>query len=180
MINILPEKDKKILRYEFYIRFLSIIFIFITIFGLLAAVLFLPTYFISHSKKLQANQKLEIFNNENGDMNQVDLNNSISLINSKLGILSDNSAGDNKYITKSISDFLLLRPKGISFYSILCNEKLDKTLLFNIQGRAFDRTTLSGFKVLLENNPIFSDINLPLSSFINNSNIDFDISFTMK
>ncbi|MDE2030738.1 MAG: pilus assembly protein PilM [Patescibacteria group bacterium] len=178
MMNVLPDNEKKWLRREYWMRFASVLFYFLALSGVIATFLLFPLYFFSVSKLNIATSKLEAFNAANPQIATQDLNKSINDINSKLNLLSSKepSSSASDIILK---DLLSNLPKGITIFQILYNETANEKEL-EIHGKAADRVTLRDFKSSLDNNPHIAKTDLPISSFLEKSNIDFTISITMK
>ena len=178
MINVLPEAEKKTLRSLYKMRFASTMMSFIALCGVIAIFLVLPSYFFSVSKYNLASARLEAFNIANPEIATQDLNKTINDINSKLATLSTNISLTplSEVILK---DLILPLPKGITLEQISFNE--DKSIrTFEIHGQASDRITLRNFKASLDSNPRISKTVLPISDFLEKSNINFTISITMK
>jgi type IV pilus assembly protein PilM len=177
MINVLPEVDKKVLRREYWLRFSSIIMSFTALACVVAVTLVFPSYFFSVAKSNLANSRLEAFNLANPEIATDDLNKSINDINTKLTVLSTQK---NEVTVSDIllSNLLDTLPKGIALFQIQYNEGTNKTI--DIHGNAIDRATLRNFKASLDANPNILEANLPISDFLEKSNIDFTISIKMK
>ena len=177
MINVLPEELKKKLRKEYWIRLASVVVSFLALSSVIAIALVFPSYFFSVEKSNIANSKLEAFNQANPEVATNDLNKSITDINSKLALLSP--AKNQALMSDVLFDNLLLNlPKGIALFQISYNEGTTKTI--EVHGKAIDRITLRNFKTSLDNNPNILEANLPISDFLEKSNINFTISIKIK
>lgn len=178
MINVLPEEEKKSLRSMYFKRFASAIMSFISLSALAATALILPSYFFSISKYNIASSKLEAFNRENPEIATDDLNKSINDINSKLSLLVSRTQKNqiNDLISKN---FLTDLPKGIKISNISYAGNSESRTV-NIIGKADDRNTLRNFKSFIDNNQNISSSDLPISNFLEKTDIDFSISIVMK
>jgi len=180
MINILPEEQKKIIRHEYWGRFLSLMAIMVAFLGLIAIILILPSYFFSRSKESFVENRLEAFNRENPDIKIEDNIDTIGQdINAKAKILDEKWKG-NTYFNETLKILLNVIPPRIKVSQLLYSERTDNVAVFEVHGQASNREVLKDFKTALENNPHFGDVNLPVSNFVQKSNIDFTISFSLN
>ncbi len=179
MINVLPDGEKKKLRHEYRIRLASILFSFLALSGAIAIFLVLPSYFFSVSKSNIATARLEAFNRANPEIATSDIDKSVADINAKLALLS--AQKQHAPVTEVVlKDFTSNLPAGIALGHILYDESPTGSRIVEIHGTAADRTTLRNFKSSLDANPDFASVNLPISDFIEKTNIAFTISITMK
>lgn len=186
VINILPYKEKKLLHKEYWIRFFTILLNLIALASVVATILLFPSYFLSRSKENLVENRLEVFNKENPDLKKSNIDDIIKDINSKLEIL-DKTETPYQISDKVLNNILSSRTSGITFSQILFNKKIvkvsgiEKNLSFlEIHGVATNRDSLRNFKTSLDNNQSFSEVNLPISNFLEKSDLIFTISITMK
>lgn len=186
VINILPQKEKKLLHKEYWMRFFTIVLNLIALASIVATMLLFPSYFLSQSKENLVENELEIFNKENPGLTNSNIDNIIGDINSKLEILNK---AENPYqiSDKVLNNILSSRMSGITFSQILFNKKTVKVsgvekdlFMLEIHGVATSRDSLRNFKTALDNNPSFSEVNLPISNFLEKTDLIFTISITMK
>ena len=139
----------------------------------------LPSYLLSASKQQISESKLVEFNEINKDITSFDMDTTISDINTKLEILSSANGGHSVY-EDILTAILASRPKGVTFNQIVFNQKKDKKLSVDIHGKALDRATLRNFKAVLDSNPKIATVTLPISDFLEKTNLNFTISLIMK
>jgi len=185
VINILPHKEKRFLRREYWMRFFTIMLNFVALMGVLATFLLFPSYFLSQSKENLFESRLEIFNKENPDLTNSNIDKIISDINSRLEML--NKAETPYQVSdKVLNNILSSRTSGITFSQILFNKTTTikkvttNTSILEVHGIANNRDSLRNFKTALDNNPNFSEVNLPISNFLEKSDLNFTISITIK
>lgn len=179
VINVLPLEQKRTLKKEYRMRLANMSLSFLALIALLASVLLLPSYFFSMTKESLAEAQLESFNANNPE---IALNNTDSLvvdINNRLTLLNQDPT-TYQVNDKILSKLLALRPKGITFSQILYGQSSEGKSTIDIQGLASDRSTLRDFKSTLESNTDYASVNLPISDFLERTNINFNISITMK
>lgn len=188
VINVLPDKEKRTLRKEYWMRFFTMLLNLIALASVVATLLLFPSYFLSRSKENLVENRLEVFNKENPGLTNSNIDKITSDINSKLGIL-DKAETSYQVSDKVLNNILSSRTSGIIFSQILFNEKIIKTSkttkienlsVLEIYGTAINRDALRNFKTALDNNPNFTEVNLPISNFLEKSNLIFTISITMK
>ena len=164
----------------YWIRLSTVAFSFLSILLVSASLLFLPSYFFSISKSNLATSRLEAFNKANPEISTNNLDKTIADINSKLTILSTK---DSQYIPSEILFNNIFRnlPDGIKLNQINYSEEASNNIrTINIIGKASDRAALRNFKSSLDNNPNVALTDLPISNFIEKTNISFTILVTLK
>lgn len=179
LMNVLPPTEKKSLQREYWMRLSTVSLFLISLVGMMAIVLILPSYFLSVSKLALAEDRLQTFNSANPDVETQDLNATIADINTKLSLLSDKSKGGN-VSSRIIHDLVDNRPKGITLTSILYAEKKGPVKTLEIHGVAFDRLTLRNYKTLLLQNTDIAQADLPISEYLERTNITFTMLITLK
>ena len=184
MINILPYEEKKLLNREYKKRFLIVLLNFITLISVVATILLFPSYFISQLKEKLVEDKIETFNKENFDLTNDSMDKITNDINLKLEIL-DKAKLSYQVNDKVLGNVLSSRTNGITLSTILFNKKTGATVKNNsdtveIRGIAINRDSLRKFKTTLDNNPNFSEVNLPISDFLEKTDLPFTILIKMK
>jgi type IV pilus assembly protein PilM len=178
MINVLPEEEKRSLVREYWTRLAGVSMFFVIIIALLSSLLLLPSYYISHSKERVISSQLESFEGTNTEVAKKNFNTIVTDINSKLGFLS--GVESNYQVRENVLARFNTLPKGITLTQIVYNERSDKTRLVELHGRALDRNTLSLFKQTLDTNPNFTGVNLPISNYLERSNLSFSVTINLK
>jgi cell division ATPase FtsA len=182
VINILPYEEKKILRKEYWMRLFTMVLNLIALAGVVATLLLFPSYFLSKSKENLVESSLEAFNNQNPDLTNNNISEITGDINSKLETL-DKAEASYQVNDKVLNNILSSRTSGITFSQILFNKKTTEAgsaSILEVYGTATSRDALRNFKTALDSNPSFSKVDLPISDFLEKSNLDFTISITMK
>ena len=186
VINILPSKEKKLLHNEYWVRFFTILMNLIAGASIIASVLLFPSYFLSKSKVMLVENELAVFNQENPGLTSSNIDNITNDINSKLDML-DKAGNPYQVSDKVLDNILSSRTGGITYSQILFGIKTTKTstgeenqFVLEVHGAADNRDSLRNFKTSLDNNPSFSEVDLPISDFLEKSNLVFDISIVMK
>lgn len=186
VINVLPTKEKKFIHRQYWLRLSTIMLNLTALIFTISSMLLFPSYFFSKLKENIVESRLEAFNKENPDLINNNVDKITSDINQKLKIL-DKETPSYQISDEVLDSILLSRTKGITFSQILFNKKTIKTtdsskdvFVVNIHGVAINRDSLRNFKTALDDNASFSEVDLPISDFIEKSNLPFTISVTMK
>lgn len=176
MINLIPNQEKKKMAADFYLRLFTIFFVVIALAFFVGTLLLVPAYSLSLTQKNTISEKLEIekelplFKSNQEVLSTVrDLNIKINLlekVNTDKFIVSERVI--DEIILKKMSD---IKINQISYEKNFLNEKS-----IYVQGNAPSRERLLVFRQMLENNPLFSEIDLPISNFIKGTNISFSLS----
>lgn len=179
VINVLPCQEKKSLRREYWMRFFTMLLNLIALIGVLSIFLLSPSYFLSQLKENLIENRLEVFNKENPELATNDVEKIIKDINSKLGLL--NSENPPYQVNDKVIDSILSsRTDGITFSQISFNKKTADSTILEVHGVANNRDSLRNFKTVLDGNENFTEVNLPISNFLEKSNLNFIISITLK
>ena len=179
VINVLPQEEKKFLEKEYWKRFIIVLLIMVSSIMAIFSLLLLPSYFFSLSKETIVESKLDEFNTNNKSLSNQDLNTTIIDINKKLTLLSSVKAPYNIY--DDIYGIILSnKPEGITFSQIFFNQRKDKSFALEVHGNARDRVTLRNFKTSIDSNPRVASSNLPISNFLEKSNLNFTITIVIK
>lgn len=179
MINVLPLLEKRGLQREYYLRLAVVYLCNLTFLALLASVLLLPSYMLSLSKEVSLEERLAVMNKENPDVSLVDLNTFIDKINSTLALFNTN------LISRNISHDVIYpvldaRTSNIKINQILFAEHGEAGAELDLHGVAQDRESLQAFKLALEKTGKYQTVDVPISSFVKKTNINFTITILMK
>lgn len=180
MLNILPTEEKKKVLIEYRLR-LATISVF-AVGSLVMASLFLlaPSYLLAVSKHNEVMNNLAALEEKDSRGGQEkDVNLQIIAVNKKIDLfLKVGTPGALKpasVITK-IMDIKgdAIRITGFTFDATADQERVV------ITGTALDREKLSQFIETLKKDPAFTSVDLPISSYVKSSNIDFSAVIVRK
>lgn len=179
VVNVLSEEKKKSLKRKYWKRFVIVSLLFCSSLVAVLVLLLTPAYFFSISNQQIYDHMLEEFNSKNKDLSNINLNATIVEINKELDLLASSSPAYSLY--NNILEVVLAdRSEGITFTQIIFNQKKDNKLYVEIQGKAHDRAALRNFKSVLDNDTRIATVNLPISDFLDKTNLGFTISLVMK
>jgi len=178
MINLIPKEEKKKMATDFYLR-LFILFLWMMSFSVfVASVAMLPAYFFSLVKDATSNTKLEIQKNTQVPAVGEESLSAIKDMNTKLNLVEN--AENNKFLVseKVINEIISDKTPDIKIVQITYqNDPITgKTVV--VLGTAPSRQSLLLFEQTLENDSAFKNVNLPISDFVKDSNLQFNLSLS--
>ncbi len=176
MINLIPNTEKKIMRKNFYYRLSAVFFGSLALVMIVASVALTPAYFLSEANIDSATRKLEIEKeNENDPLDQEALS-AILALDKKLSIVE--KAQKEKFIVSErvVSEILANKMPDIKVTRISFEKNDADGRKISIRGTASSRERLLLFRHALENDPLFKQVDLPISNFVKGSNIQFFLS----
>lgn len=175
IINVLPPEEKKYLNRKYWIRLVTVFLDMFSLVAVLSIVLLFPSYLFSTTKEDLAENELKFFNLANPEITTLNLDKKINEINNKLVLLS--KKGFNTNVSEDIfGELLKNKPEGITFSQILFNKRTDGTKVLDVYGVATDRIVLRNFKTTLDENKKYKEVILPISDFLEKTNLNFTIS----
>ena len=175
MINLIPNQDKKKMAKNFYIRLTALSFAMFGICILFTSAALLPAYFMSLTKKNIAEEKLET--QKNNTVPELDKQSlaTIKNLNNQLNLIE--SAQKNKFsVSKNIIQEILSQKMSdikISQISYQIDPIKGKTI--TLTGLAPSRERLLTFQQALQADTNFKSVDLPISNFLKNTNIQFNL-----
>ena len=177
MINVLPEKEKIGLKREYYLRLSIVALVNLIFLSIFASLLLLPSYMLSDTKEKYFNKKLSEISSETPEISINELNTYIAKINSTLSLFSSTSS--RKISENIIMPILAIRPTNIKINQISYVDHIDFVEI-SLNGVAGSRDALQSFKDILIKTGEYSSVDVPISSFVKKTNIDFNITLRMK
>ncbi len=176
MINLIPNEEKKKKVKDFYFRLLITFFFVLGTSIFIASAAILPTYFLSVAKKNLIAVKLEAQKEEPMHVLDQQTLATVSDLNNKLNLIEKSQ--DNKFLVsqKIVNEILAGKMSDIKITQINYQNEAVKGKFVNINGTAPSRERLLLFRKMLEDNPAFQKVDLPVSNFLKGSNIRFFLS----
>lgn len=176
MINLIPIEEKVRINREFCFRLLSVSFLTFGLLFLISCVVIFPSYVFLMEKKTAIDLKLDLQKKEPvPEIDQKALN-IIEDLNKKIETVDKSQKERYDISTKIIKEILLRKIAGIKltqiYYSV--DELGEKRI--SMSGVASDRAHLLDFRKSLEADTSFSKVNLPISNFVKDSDIEFNLT----
>lgn len=179
MINLLSLQKKTETKTILLSRFLNILFFTLSFAFIVLILTLVPIYFYLEQQSKDAETLL-------GNLAQNDkygqVKNSLELINdaNKKAKAFPNEMPINSRIENIINKIVALKDSGIKIKSFKYAGGDSDVQSIEISGVATDRKALLGFKERLGAQEGFSNVTLPISSFVRVENIDFVITLKSK
>ena len=174
MINLLPIEEKKKMRAEYRFRLGIMIAFAVVVLSFINLILLSPVYLLTLSKYQFASEKLAELESEQGRTGQEkEINAQISAINKRVNLFLEKNKEQSLFsevITKIIeTKGPTIRIQNMSYELTSQKER------FVVSGRADDRDILALFIESLKKDSFFTTVNIPISSYIKSTDIDFSV-----
>jgi hypothetical protein len=178
MINLIPKEEKKKMATDFYRRFAILILLMLSFCLLVATLAILPAYFLSSTKNSIINAKLEIQSHEEVPIAGEQSLAEVKDINQKLSLVENAEKNKFPISTLVVNKILQKKTPDIKIIQITYENDASVGKKIGVLGTASSRDTLLMFEQAFENDPAFKNVDLPISSFVKVSNIQFDLTLT--
>lgn len=176
MINLIPKEQKRKMVRVFYYKLAVLFFVMLGTSMFIASVIILPSYLVASVKNNISNEKLVAQKNEPVPLPDATTVATIKGINNQLSMI-ENAEKNKVDFSKNIIDSLLSEKiPGIKIVEISYQNDPASGQKISIQGTAPSRDALLSFRLALEKNTAFKQVDLPISNFIKDSNIQFSLS----
>ncbi len=172
MFNLLPEIEKKHIVSEYSTRRTIVALIFLFTIGLIAVISIIPSFILSSAKVGEVSESISTIRSSTIFEEEDELSLALSDTNAKVSTLLPEK--QNIYIADLFEKILShktasVRINGISY------RKGDKDDSVAVNGVALSREDLSFFVEDMRKNPLFTEVNLPVSNFAKDRNSEFTL-----
>lgn len=175
MINIFATKEKKKILNKYRIRLAIVSLIVADIFIIANLVLFMSPYLLSGAKYNNLEKELatleEVYG---GGVKEKDVNSHVVDINNKIALLLKNSAETQLSPSQVMSDILKNKSRMVKIYGFTYDSVVSQERVV-ITGEALDRDSLSSFFEELKKDTRFTNVTLPISSYVKSEDIEFSV-----
>jgi len=178
MINLTPKEEKKKMAVDFYCRLAILLLLMGSFTALVALLAILPAYFMSSVKNSIAETKLETQKQSPlpalGEQSLTE----VKGINNQLSLVEN--AEKNKFLVSEriVNAILLKKTPGIKITQIVYQKNEAQGKKVSLTGIASSRESLLLFEQALEADSAFQNVDLPISSFVKESNLQFNLTLT--
>jgi len=169
MINLLPPENKIAIKKEYLRRLVVVFGIFLLSIILVIAVLLITLFFIVNNQKKAQDEAVFLVKEHLSLQNEAEISSLVSEINSKISLLSNNKK-NAKRVSEIIEKIIGIKTKEIKITSL----SFDSSKI-SIYGTSETRTDLINFIEDFKKEPVFSRVNFPLSNFLKEGNVEFNI-----
>jgi hypothetical protein len=173
MINLTPKEEKKKIIKAFYYK---LVVLFLWVLGSAVFIAFigvLPSYILSSVRNNIINAKLETQKNEVVPLPDQTTVQTIKDVNNKLGIIEHAENKNSSFSGRVINSIITNKLSNIQITSISYLNDPTTGEKITIQGTAPSREVLLSFRLALEQDKSFKQVDLPISNFVQDSNIQF-------
>jgi hypothetical protein len=177
MSNLLPYSEKKIIRREYAMRRIIVVLYFFLFTCAVCLISLLPSYVLSEVKYQTISKEVENLKSTADILGGgEDANKKLVGIKEKLETLK---SYDGKSAYTLFNNIILGKTNNVSVRTISYSGS-SKDARITVSGVARTRESLTAFAKNLEQNKEFSNVNLPVSNFAKDKNIEFNIEVTVR
>jgi len=174
MSNLLPLETKKEILKERHFRTVVIALFLLSALLVLSAVWLTPAYILSKNKYDITERELNAIKKEISTVQPEDTGVLIEDINNKLAILGG-GISPKHHAYNIIGDIVEQKNNKIKITDIFY-DKSGTEIRVLLRGEAFNRESLSSFVREIEKNELFSRVELPISDFVKETDLDFSLT----
>lgn len=172
MFNLLPQEHQKKLKKEYLHRRSTLILIAFFCLGIIGILTFIPSFILSLQRAQSIPYEYKV-TEEDSSISVSELNHRINdLKNDVTTVLKRNSVNQINEIFKNIID---MKPAGISLKGLSYKKQNKEPLKVYLAGVALTREDLLSFARKLEMFSLFEHVNVPVSSFAKDKDIEFSL-----
>lgn len=177
MFNLLPPSDIQFLKTEHMLRRAAVILGFLFVSTVFALLFLMPSYVISYYRLNSLGKLIESFKGNAETKELKNLNDTVTVANRKIASLS---AEEERKVTTVLFAVSRGRTPDIKVSSFLVQKNGTGKTAVSIKGRATTREGLLAFANRFKSDPAFETVDLPISNFAKEADIDFSMNLTMK
>lgn len=179
MINLLPQSAKKKLLDEYRLRAGVIIFCALFILEVFTLLVLAPSYYLIDTTQqilhveIAAKKALV-------PVGEQDAQKQIAIIKSEMALLNPSQGPGGSVPSQILGDILAQKPVGIGIHSFAYGRTSALVAVAQLSGSADTREDLLAFQRKLKDNAHFSDIKYAQSFITKKTDIDFQLTLTIK
>ncbi len=176
MINLIPNEQKKLMIRNFYYRLATVCILALGFCILIASITMLPSYVLVSGKSDLVNTKLDNEKTTPISLSDKEATNMLNDLDKRFTSIEKDQ--NSKFlISKRIIDQIVSEKNvDIKITQIILDNSPAGDKVISIRGTAPSRERLLFFRNVLEKNPSFKQVNLPISNFIKGSHIQFSLN----
>lgn len=177
MLSLLLTKQKKDLKKEYTLRFVNVLLTFILISSVAWIIFLFPSYIIVYSELGELEKQSQEADSVGLAEHKSELEEKVKGLNQILTLFD---MEDKVLSTEIIREITNAQTTGVSINVFNLGGLGTEREIINIQGSAANREALKSFSIALSNSKLFEEVELPLSSFVKESDIPFSISLYIQ
>ncbi|OHA20900.1 MAG: hypothetical protein A2849_01980 [Candidatus Taylorbacteria bacterium RIFCSPHIGHO2_01_FULL_51_15] len=176
MFNLLPKAEKIAIRREYRVRLVIIILWSLFVTCSIASILLLPSYLLSSQKEEAAEKRFETLLANAQRTSGEDPSALLSDAKSRLELLSHKAP--DVFLHDVVVQTASLKTERISLTGISFSDAGEKGRQIGVTGVAKDRSALLTYVKALEHSGLFKSVEVPISNFAKDVDIDFSLRAT--
>ncbi|TAL48785.1 hypothetical protein EPN83_03250 [Patescibacteria group bacterium] len=176
MFNLLPDAEKKHIFAEYRIRVGILVCLFLALTAALAFIFLVPSYLVSDSRYKEVSGRIDAVRHSTILREANELNTKLTSANLKIRTLATTSPQSAEALFERL---LARRISSVRLSSLEYQRKAGGNEL-RFSGIAANRESLAQFVKLLESEPSFGRVNIPVSDFAKDRNASFSIQITVR
>lgn len=178
MFKLLPTQEKKKLEKEYRIRLCIVAFSFIFFIELIGAISLLPAFFLSTVKEKEVITEQLIVSKVTEDEKDEKFDEEIKKVREQIQQLKiDEKEIAIAHVLNTVNKN---KPTGVRLTSFNLVRNVGEESELRIIGIAQNRDSLVSFRDTLENESLFSGVELPISDLAKSKDISFSLNLTGK
>lgn len=175
MLNILPEQEKEKIITEYRLRLGVVAVSAVTILILASLVLLAPSYLLAVSKYNNVSAELAIRETKQGSTSeQKNIDTQVRDVNKKINLFLSEPFGNRLSPPDMFLKIIGIKSSAIRITGFFY-DATGKQERIIVTGVAANRDGLAQFAETLKKDKTFANVELPVSSYVKSSNIDFSI-----
>ena len=172
MVNVLPPKQKRTLKTNYYVRLFVVACFGASAAVLIGALLLVPSYFASRAQADAFERFRDALEGSVGLKDREFLTSSMAMLEERVRLTEGYSA--NSFTVDFFESLLSEEVSGISIRNISFNREGTRAAI-SLSGVADSRASLLEFAEVLRTNPQFSDVDLPVSQLVAEEDVGFTV-----
>lgn len=176
MANLLPALYKKDVRREYKFRRIVVGIVLLAALMLIATAFLVPSYIVSSAKHAIVSQEIDALKGGLTQEQTNTLKKTVDDTNQKIKLLSRNIKKTSVYDT--LLSVIDEKTSAVKIHGIVYSVDSQGERV-SVSGVARDRQSLLAFTKALEANTEFEKVDLPISNFVKEENIDFSLSIIL-
>lgn len=174
MINLLPPAEKHRIQKEYKLRFFTVNAFLISAAFIIGIILLLPSYFFADIIQKNAESEILTLKNSYENTKSEEINNKLRVTKERLTAITKQESRTDFY---KVIDIIAVHANNTIEITTISYIRADEDGDSNLQLNGFAKTRddLVSFKEDLENDKLFNEVNLPVSSLAEDKDIEFNI-----
>lgn len=180
-MNLLPQKEKMENQRDYFYRFSAGLVGAALVSLLLGGFALLPPYILIQAKQAELKTELNSFDNSQNASGSEEVYKLLETANQRVNFLSLYS---DLFLTTAVKEILARRPAGVVITSLAYHPQENangrSVAVVSLKGVASRREVIMEFVKNLQTEPTFVGINVPVSSFAKDRDIEFSLTFVQN